>query len=319
MKYLIVILIALIIASCNSQESIIVSKTKVDWKDYPFLFEDSLETKIVDEYNLLRDVDLYEIIYLSDGLKIQSYAAMPKKEGKYPVVIYNRGGNRNYGALQLFEDQFKYSVADNFSKMAIEGYVVIGCNYRGCGKSEGNDEFGGSDVNDVLNLINVVQEIPEADASKIGMFGWSRGGMMTYLALTKTDKIKAAITKGAPADKTVMDRPDMETKVYEKLIPNYWENKEAELEKRSAIKWVDKFPKNVPLLMLHGDNDWNVKVSNSQKLAVELDKYNIPYRLKVFEGGDHGLNQFRDEVDKEVTSWFNKYLKQNEPISKMER
>ena len=48
------------------------------------------------------NVDMYEITYLSDGLKIQSFAAIPKTEGKHPVIIYNRGGNRDFGALQLF-------------------------------------------------------------------------------------------------------------------------------------------------------------------------------------------------------------------------
>lgn len=55
--------------------------------------------------------------------------------------------------------------------MANEGYIVICCNYRGCDKSEGNDEFGGKDVNDVLHLIEVVKELPKANAEKIGMYG----------------------------------------------------------------------------------------------------------------------------------------------------
>lgn len=310
-------LLVLNLSSCMAQESLIVDKTKVNWEDYPTLFTDSTKTTFVDKFHFLANVDLYEITYLSDGLKIESFAAIPKKEGKHPAIVYNRGGNRDFGALQLFRGERKYPVAYYFSKLANEGYVVIGCNYRGCGKSEGEDEFGGKDVNDVLNLIEVVKEIPEVDASKIGMYGWSRGGMMTYLALTKTNQIKAAVVGGAPTDKTIIDRPDMETYVYAELIPNYQENKEAELKKRSAYFFADKFPKDVPILMLHGNADWRVKSTSSLKLALEFEKYRIPYRLKIFEGGSHGLREFRTEVDEEVLNWFDRYLKNDEPLPKM--
>lgn len=318
MKQLLIILISIFATSCFAQESIIVDKTKIDWTDYQELYEDALKTKFTEKFHFLENVDMYEITYWSDSLKIQSFAAIPKKAGKHPVIIYNRGGNRDFGALQLFGGRAKINVAYEFSKMANEGYVVIGCNYRGSGKSEGKDQFGGNDVNDVLNLIHVVKEIPEANEALIGMYGWSRGGMMTYLTLPKTNEIKAAVVGGAPSDKTTIDRPGMETNVYAALIPNYWENKESELKKRSAIYFAEKFPNNVPLLILHGNSDWRVKSSNSLKLAIELDKHRIPYRLKIFEGGDHGLSNHREEVDDEVMSWFDRFLKQEEQLPEME-
>lgn len=318
MKHPILVLVVLLNLSCTAQESLIVEKQRINWEDYEGLYENYEEKKFSEKFHFLDNVDVYEITYLSDGLKIQSFAAIPKKEGKHPVIIYNRGGNRDFGALQLFRGKAKYPVAYYFSKMANEGYVVIGCNYRGCGGSEGNDEFGGKDVNDVLNLIEVVKELPEADETKIGMYGWSRGGMMTYLTLPRTNQIKAAVVGGAPADKTIIDRPNMETNVYAELIPNYWENKEEELRKRSAFYFADQFPKDVPLLILHGNSDWRVKSSNALKLALELDKHRIPYRLKIYEGGDHGIQEFRDEVDYEVMNWFKRFLKDEEPLPNME-
>jgi len=156
MKQIILILVTLLNFSCTAQETLIVEKQKIKWEDYEGLYEKYEEKKFSEKFHFLENVNMYEITYLSDGFKIQSFAAIPKKEGKHPVIIYNRGGNRDFGALQLFRGKFKYPVAYYFSKMASEGYVVIGCNYRGCGESEGNDEFGGKDINDVLNLIEVV-------------------------------------------------------------------------------------------------------------------------------------------------------------------
>lgn len=316
-----IILVSLFILSYHfiyAQQSLIIEQNKVFWKNYPKLYKDIQKEEFIAPFYFLKDVEVEEISYWSDGLKIEAYVAMPKKEGKYPVIIYNRGGNRDFGALQLFKGDRKVPVAYFFSKLAKEGYVVIGCNYRGCGKSEGKDEFGGKDVNDVLNLIEVVKELPKADANKIGMYGWSRGGMMTYLALSKSNQIKAAIVGGAPADKTVIERPEMEQRVLAELIPNYWENKEAELKKRSACYFADQLPKQVPILILHGNADWRVTSSNALKMALALDKNRVPYRLKIFEGGDHGLRAFRKEVDQEVLAWFERFLKKGEPCPSME-
>ena len=263
------------------------------------------------QYRYIDELDMNWVTYSSDGLKVTGLLIKPKEKGLYPCIIYNRGGNRNFGSLTV-------SAALDLAQLAIQGYVVIASNYRGGGGSEGNDEFGGSDVNDVLNLIEVLKEIEGANVDKIGMYGWSRGGMMTFLALTKTDKIDAVAVGGAGSDLTIIDRPEMEINVYAQLIPNYEVNKEEELKKRSAIFWVDKFPTNVPILMLHGNADWRVKPEYSLKLALEFNKYRIPYRLKIFEGGDHGLTEYRSEVNFEVLNWFDRFLKKDEKLPNME-
>ncbi|RYJ41723.1 alpha/beta hydrolase family protein [Flavobacterium beibuense] len=256
-------------------------------------------------------IEVYSITYASDNLKVNGYLVQPKTQGPHPVIIFNRGGNRDFGELIL---PYVYRFLGLLAK---EGYVVIASQYRGNGGSEGTEEFGGSDVDDVVNLIDVLAEIKEADTTRIGMYGWSRGGMMTLRALTETNKIKAAVVGGALSDmRAGLERPEIE-KVYSELIPNYTNNKEAELTKRSAIEWVDKLPTNVPLLMLHGNADWRVKCEQSLKLAIEFEKYRIPYRLVIFEGSDHGINENKSEVNKMVLNWFDRFLKNNEPLPDM--
>ncbi|QEE51426.1 S9 family peptidase [Flavobacterium alkalisoli] len=256
-------------------------------------------------------IEVYSITYASDSLKVNGYLVQPKTQGPHPVIIFNRGGNRDFGELIL---PYAYRFLGPLAK---EGYVVIASQYRGNGGSEGTEEFGGSDVDDVVNLIDVLAEIKESDTTRIGMYGWSRGGMMTLRALTETNKIKAAVVGGALSDmRAGLERPEME-KVYSELIPNYANNKEAELTKRSAIEWVEKLPINVPLLMLHGNADWRVKCEQSLKLAIEFEKYRIPYRLVVFEGSDHGINENKNEVNKMVLNWFDRFLKNNEPLPDM--
>lgn len=322
MKYLKLFLLLLIFTNCNAQnqaDNLLLEKELVSdlskYPIYPRLVQDNNGVKEwKKEYQYLDSIDIYRITYLSDGLKIRGLMVQPKKEGKYPCIIYNRGGNRDFGSLKIFHG------AMMLGQIAKEGYVVIASQYRGNAGSEGKEEFGGKDVNDVTILTEVLKEIEFADTEKIGMYGWSRGGMMTYIALTKTDKIKAAVVGGAISDSEagIKDRPEMGTGVYAELVPAYETNKEEELEKRSAIKWADKFPKNVPLLILHGNADWRVKPEHSLKLALELEKHRVPYRLIIFEGGDHGIREHKEEVDQQVISWFDKYLKQGAPLPNME-
>lgn len=319
-KYLKTLILILIFTSVKAQDTKLLLRQKLISNIYesPIYFRlseergDQREWK--EQFKYIDSIEIYSITYLSDGLKINGLLVKPKKKGKYPCIIYNRGGNREFGSLKVFHG------AITLGQIAKEGYVVIASQYRGNGGSEGNEEFGGKDVNDITILPEVLKEIEVADTNNIGMYGWSRGGMMTYIALTKTQKIKTVVVGGAISDnfRSIKDRPEMEIGVLSELIPNYADNKDIELEKRSAIKWANKFPKDVPILMLHGNSDWRVKPEQSLNLALEFEKNRIPYRLIMFEGGDHGISEHKNEVNEQVFKWFNKYLKNNEPLPNMD-
>lgn len=313
-------MLILIFGNCQAQPSnLLIDQDLIsDWSKYPIypklIEEGSDGPNWKETYRYLDSIEVYKITYLSDGLKINGLMVKPKQKANYPCIIYNRGGSRDFGALKVAHG------ALTLGRIAKEGYVVIASQYRGNGGSEGQEEFGGSDVNDVVILTEVLKEVEGADVEKIGMYGWSRGGMMTYLALTKTDKIKAAVVGGAVADNfaSVEDRPDMAAAVHAQLIPDYELNKEEELSKRSAVKWAHKFSKEVPILMLHGNADWRVKAEQSLRLAMEFEKHRVPYRLIIFEGGDHGIFEHRTEVNEQVMSWFDRYLKNEAAIPNME-
>lgn len=320
MKYISLFAFLLLFTNCDSQETKLLLQQKLisdlsETPIYPRLIEEvNGQPEWKENFKYLDSIEIYRITYLSDGLKINGLLVKPKKKGTYPCVIYNRGGNRDFGALKIAHG------AITLGQIAKEGYVIIASQYRGNGGSEGLEEFGGKDVNDVTILTEVLKEIEDADPNNIGMYGWSRGGMMTYLALTKSEKIKAAVVGGAVSNNfnTIKDRPAMETQVLSELIPNYAENKNSELKKRSAIKWVEKFPKDVPILMLHGNSDWRVKPEQSLNLALEFEKHRIPYRLIMFEGGDHGISEHQEEVQEQVLKWFDRYLKNGEILPNME-
>jgi dipeptidyl aminopeptidase/acylaminoacyl peptidase len=228
-------------------------------------------------------------------------------------VIYNRGGNREFGALN--ENKMAHIIA----RIASWGYIVAASNYRGNGGGEGLEQFGGEDVNDIINLLPLFEHLENADAARIGMFGWSRGGMMTYLALKRNDSIKAAVVGGGLSDLFLMksDRPEME-EVYIELIPSYKEDTEGTLAARSAIRWPEKVCKTTPILMLHGTADWRVIPRMALELAEAFIKVKQPFRLVLLEGGDHGLSEHDDEVFRLAETWLNKYVRDGTPLPNLE-
>ena len=253
----------------------------------------------------LSQLNFYKISYLSDGLQVTGYLVEPKKEGKYPCIISNRGGNRDFG--QWSETGLVFFLGT----MASWDYVVIASQYRGNDGGEGVEEFGGKDVNDVLNLVSTLKEVPKADTNRIGIQGGSRGGMMTYLALKESCAFKAAsVTAGAANSfANIKSRPEMETHVYSELIPNYWENKEAELKARSAVYWADEMCKTTPLLIMHGSADWRVLPEESMELVEKLYKVKHPTRFILFEGADHGIREFRTDMFYEMKRHFDYYVR----------
>ena len=160
---------------------IIEERSIVDLSEYPVYsyLVDTVEgdTQWKPEFEYLEEVNMFALTYLSDELKVRGFVVEPTGDGPFPCIILNRGGNKELGAWNVG------GIAMFVAKFAAAGYVVVAPQYRGNGGGEGIEEFGDSDVNDVVVLPKVLAELPKADTSRIGMFGWSRGGMMSYIAL----------------------------------------------------------------------------------------------------------------------------------------
>jgi len=247
-----------------------------------------------------------KITYLSNGLKVKGYISYPVDGSKkYPCVIWNRGGIGNKGVIDSF------TARGLFGQTANWGYVVFATQYRGNDGGEGKDEFGGEDVNDVLNLIPLADKIEIADTEKWGIEGWSRGGMMTYLALTRTNVFKCAIVSGGIANlRCSSDESPFMRRLYEVTMGKYQgEEFYQKCESRSIVKFADKLAKTTPILIIHGTEDERVLPHDSIDISYKLLELKIPFRLVMLEGGDHFMKKHRKEVDEMRRKWFEKYLK----------
>jgi dipeptidyl aminopeptidase/acylaminoacyl peptidase len=247
--------------------------------------------------------------YMVGNIMVRGYYLAPKLldlNVKLPLLINNRGGNRDLSAVT------PETILHHIFPLVKEGFVIVGSQYRGFIKNipnSGADEFGGRDLDDVLTLIDLASHFPKADHKKIGMLGRSRGGMMTYMTAKKSDKISAIAVVGGVTDlkKLMAFRPVMET-VYKELIPNYAQEKEDALYKRSAIEWADKINKDIPILILHGANDERVHVTDALDIAKALSSFGHPYKLIIYENDDHYLSKHQPDVIKELSVWFKSKL-----------
>lgn len=240
-----------------------------------------------------------DFIYQVDGVEVRGVVVAPKHPDKteqpLPVLIYNRGGNANFGALRF------PVVYHQLITWAEQGYIVIASNYRE------QDEFGGADVADVEALMPIIRQMPMADQSKIAMWGFSRGGMQSLMAVRNMPEVKALVFSVGVIDleKELEFRPEME-RVYEARIPNYAERKQEAMAERSVVNWLDEFPAELPILILHGELDERVHVSNATRFAKLLEQREQPHQLHIYP--DAGHNVFRESFD-DMKNWLQQQLR----------
>ena len=249
-------------------------------------------------------IQVYKFKYISGNHLVGCYIVLPKiilKSEKLPCVILNRGGNGNF---DKWED---YRMFTNVvSRFARWGHATILSQYSGNSDSEGYDQFGGSDIQDILQIKNFLPEFSFIDDKKISMIGYSRGGMMTYLSVAYADWINCAVSIAGVTnlERNYKNRPDL--KYNHQFLFDV--NDQKELEKRSVVKWADKLNRKTPILIIHGSEDKQVDVADAIEIAKELEKNNHTYKLKVYQGGDHHLNNYFYDYGDEIKNWLNKYL-----------
>ncbi|MGP4070013.1 alpha/beta hydrolase family protein [Halobacillus sp. B29] len=288
MKKLLFIVIILLLVGCEADsQDIILSNEKIE----------------VPETKHSKTTETYKITYRSDGLEVKGYMVRPKEiEKDLPLLIFNRGGNQEYGKID------EKMLSTYLSLWAKKGYVVLASQYRGNDGGEGKEEFGGADVNDVLNLVQAAEELPNVDVENKVMLGASRGGMMTYLAIKEGVDIKAAAVVGGITDLFNFYKERVVVRgMLDELVGDPEENRDA-FEKRSAVYWPDQLV--VPLLIMHGEDDWRVPVGQARELTSKLSRENADFEYVEYEDGQHLLNSYVKEYTDNTDQWFQQYIKE---------
>lgn len=243
--------------------------------------------------------------YMSDGLKVVAYLYKPKKPDgkKYPTIIFNRGS--------AIRGDIAPELLPFFHRLASEGFVILAPLYRQSDGGEGRDEIGGQDVNDLMNTLPLAKSLDFIDASNLFMYGESRGGFMTYLAVKNDFPVKAAAVFGAITDmgaylEANSQGPAQSRIAPEKIWADYGTRKEEILQLRSAMKWTEKL--NAPLLIMHGGADPTVDPAQSLNLAQRLQKLGKVYELLIYAQDTHTLPNNKLDRDKRAVAWFRRFM-----------
>lgn len=248
-----------------------------------------------------QSLDCKNVMYKVDDAVVRAYYVAPKGKSDLPVIIYNRGGNASYGAWT-----FARAFGQLFSLAKESNVAILASSYRGSvPKLPGKDEFGGADVNDVVALPQLFEHFPNVNPENVGLYGASRGGMQSLLAVKQGLDVDSIVLYAGDYDffEGLKHRPEME-RVYKARIPNYDEEKEAELRKRSAVFWMDEIDNDIPILLIHGDKDERVSVESSIALDKVLEKEGFKHKLSIYEGLKHRSFPKQKEIRSEMMSWF---------------
>lgn len=240
-------------------------------------------------------VQTYLIRYQSGECEVEAYLSVPdkclKKSGEFPCIMYNRGGNRDYGANS---PEFIAYLAES------SGTIVAASQYRGTKGSTGKDQFGGDDVMDVIHLIDICESLSIVDMDNFHMLGASRGGMMTYLTIRQDSRVKKAVVLSGISD--VFDiceaRKDMKNTL-NGLIGGFPENVPEKYEARSATYWADELL--CPVMIIHSKLDETVPYSQAEEMAACLEAASMEYEFISYEDDVHGFHLEDFEI---IMNWF---------------
>jgi len=243
-----------------------------------------------------------------DGTEIEAFVLKPPdfEEGtRYPTLLSLHGG-----PIEQFDSRFTFDE----QLMAANGYVVVMPNPRGS-SGYGEDfslgiwqSWGEKDTEDVLAAIDYVIEQGYADSDRLGVFGWSYGGILTNYVITKTDRFEGAITGASETLYIANYGHDHYQRWWEYELGLPWENREL-WERLSPFNNVEKIV--TPTLIMGGEKDWNVPINNSELLYQALKRLGRTTELVVYPNEYHSISRptFIKDRYQRYLDWFAKYVK----------
>ncbi len=255
-------------------------------------------------------VPVDEVSYQStDGARIEGFLVKPPdfdRTRKYPLLVLIHGGPQG-----AWGESWSYRW--NPQVFAAAGYVVFMPNPRGStgyGQSfiDGiNGEWGGLVFDDIMSGVDSMVRQPYIDSQRLVAAGASYGGYMINWMLGHTSRFRAFVSHAG-----VYDLHSMFGSTEEMWFPLWefdgapWENPEM-YEKWSPSNFVEKF--QTPTLVVHGEKDYRVPVSQAMQLFTALQLRKVPSKFLYFPDEGHWILKPRNSVHwyQSVIDWLNEW------------
>lgn len=243
-----------------------------------------------------------------DGTDVHGLIVKPagyKAGTKYPTLLIIHGGPNG-------QDQHSFSFDREF--LAANGYVVLAINYRGsAGRGNGwqkaiHGDWGNLEVMDLLGAVDEAVKQGIADPNRLGIGGWSYGGISTDYTIASDTRFKAAISGAGSAMQFTMYGIDQYIVQYDQEMGQPWKAKDKWMKVSYPFFNADKI--KTPTLFMGGEKDFNVPIAGGEQMYQALRSMGVDSQLVIYPGQFHGLtipSYERDRLQRYL-NWFNKYL-----------
>jgi dipeptidyl aminopeptidase/acylaminoacyl peptidase len=250
-----------------------------------------------------------------DGTRVGALLTYPVgyvKGTKVPLLLRIHGGPNA-------QDQHTFSAERQF--FAANGYAVLAVNYRG---SSGRGQkfsraifadWGNYEVQDLLAGVDHVIRMGVADPDRLGVGGWSYGGILTDYLIASDTRFKAATSGAGTAFTVAFYGTDQYIIQYDYEIGPPWNPKAWETYVKISYPFLHAYRIQTPTLFLGGERDFNVPVQGSQQMYQALRSLGIDTQLIIYPNENHGIQRpsyQRDRMERYL-AWYDKYLKKKTP------
>ncbi|MEW6323147.1 MAG: S9 family peptidase [Acidobacteriota bacterium] len=243
-----------------------------------------------------------------DGTVVNSMLVKPAgyTAGKaYPTLLIIHGGPNA-------QDQHAFSFDREF--FAASGYVVLAVNYRGsAGRGSAyqraiHADWGNLEVMDLLGAVDEAVRQGIADPGRLGIGGWSYGGILTNYTIATDPRFKAAVSGAGASMWVSLYGIDQYIIQYEQELGPPWRNLDRWMKLAYPFLQVERI--KTPTLFLGGEKDFNVPIAGSEQMYQALRSTGVETALVVYPGQFHGLSIPSYERDRlqRYLDWFNKHL-----------
>ncbi len=251
-----------------------------------------------------------DVSFMSGEAEIHGFMTFPPDydpSRKYPVIVDLHGG-------PVYQHSHEFDLDAQLFNAA--GYVVLKINPRGS-SGRGFDfsraiyaDWGNLDVQDISAGITYAIDQGIADPDRIGVGGWSYGGILTDYMIASDKRIKAGVSGAGVGNVLATFGVDMYAREYMLEIGAPWEN--FETWKKLAYPFLESGRITAPTMFQCAEADDNVPCAGAEQMYLALKAHGVPTRLVVYPGENHGLSvpsylihRMRNNI-----AWYDEWLKQ---------
>ncbi len=244
-----------------------------------------------------------------DGTLVSNLLFTPNNANssqKLPTIFFIHGG-------PVAQDEYSFDLSRQM--LAAAGYAVVAVNYRG---SNGRGlaycksiyaDWGNKEVMDILGACDHLVQKGIADPEKLGIGGWSYGGILTDYTIATDTRFKVAASGAGVALVLSMYGNDQYILQYEHELGAPWKNMDKYINLSYPFFKVEKI--KTPTQFMVGESDFNVPAVGSEQMYQAFKSVGIPTELIIYPGQFHGITNPIFQIDRfeRYLKWFGKYLK----------